>query len=92
MRKFVYPAVLFYDDAEKQYTAAIFDVEIFVDGKTVEEAVDIAQAYLNKFLELTLSHDFEIPKPTDFEVMIDRYPKNMVVLVESKIDDKNHAI
>ena len=92
MKKFVYPAVLFYDKEEKQYTAAMFDIEVFVDAKTVEEAVEVAQAYLNKYLETAFSYEIEIPKPTDFEVMIDRYPKNMVVLVESKIDDKNHAI
>lgn len=92
MKKFVYPAVLFYDEEEKQYTAALFDLEILVDAKTVELAVETAQAYLNKYLELAFANEIEIPAPTDFEQMIDMYPKNMVVLVESKLDDKNRAI
>ena len=83
MKKFVYPAVLFYDKTEKQYTIAMFDIEVFAEGKTVEEAVNTAQAYLNKYLETAF---------TEFEQMIDMYPKNMVVLVESKLNDKNRAI
>lgn len=92
MKKFVYPAVLFYDKAEKQYTAAMFDIEVYVEGKTVEEAVSEAQEYLNRYLETALYYEIEIPEATDFEQMIDMYPKNMVVLVESKLDDKNRAI
>lgn len=92
MKKFVYPAVLFYDKTEKQYTIAMFDIEVFAEGKTVEEAVNTAQSYLNKYLETAFSYEIEIPEATDFEQMIDMYPKNMVVLVESKLNDKNRAI
>jgi predicted RNase H-like HicB family nuclease len=92
MKKFVYPAVLFYDETEQQYTIAMFDLQLYAEGKTVEEAVATAQAYLDKYLEMAFSYDVEIPEPSEFESMIDKYPKNMVVLVESKLNDKNRAI
>lgn len=92
MKKFVFPAVLFFDETEQQYTIAIFDIEVFAEGKTVEEAVNTAQSYLDKYLECAFSYDVEIPEATPFETMIDMYPKNLVVLVESKLDDKNRAI
>lgn len=92
MKKFVYPAVLFYDKLENKYVIAMFDIEVYAEGKTVEEAVSNAQLFLNKYLEIAFAHEIEISEPTDFEEMIDRYPKNMVVLVESKLDDKNRAI
>ncbi|HBP44115.1 MAG TPA: hypothetical protein DD621_05595 [Clostridiales bacterium] len=92
MKKFVYPAVLFYYAEEKQYTIAMFDIEVFAEGKTVEEAVNVAQVYLDKYLECAFSYGIDIPEATPFETMIDRYPKNLVVLVESKLDDNNRAI
>lgn len=92
MKKFVYPAVLFYDKVEKKYTIAMFDIEVYAEGNTVEEAVGNAQLFLNKYVEIAAAHSIEIPIPTDFEQMIDMYPKNMVVLVESKLDDKNRAV
>ncbi len=92
MKKFVFPAVLFYDDTEQQYTIAMFDIEVFAEGKTVEDAVNTAQSYLDKYLECAFSYGVEIPEPTPFEQMIDMYPKNLVVLVESKLNDKNKAI
>ena len=71
---------------------AIHNIEIFAEGKTVEEAVNTAQSYLDKYLECAFSYDVEIPEATPFETMIDMYPKNLVVLVESKLDDKNKAV
>ncbi len=92
MKKFVYPAVLFFDEAENQYTIAMFDIEVYAEGKTVEEAVSAAQDYLNKYLECAFAYEVEIPEATPFEQMIDMYPKNLVVLVESKLNDKNKAV
>ena len=92
MKKFVYPAVLFYYEEEKQYTIALFDIEVFAEGQTVEEAVNTAQVYLDKYLECAFSYGVDIPEPTPFGDMIDRYPKNLVVLVESKLDDNNRAV
>ena len=77
---------------ENWYVAKCIDNNVASQGKTVEEAVNTAQAYLNKYLETAFSYEIEIPEATDFEQMIDMYPKNMVVLVESKLNDKNRAI
>lgn len=92
MKKFVFPAVLFFDETEQQYTIAMFDIQVFAEGKTVEEAVNNAQKFLDSYLQIAFSYDVEVPEATPFEKMIDMYPKNLVVLVESKLDDKNRAI
>lgn len=92
MKKFVFPAVLFYDDSIKQYTTAMFDIEVFAEGATVEEAVGNAQSFLDKYLECAFSYEVEVPQPTPFEQMLEIYPENLVVLVESKLNDKNKAI
>ena len=92
MKKFVYPAVLFYDNNEKQYTIAMYDIDVYAEAKTVEEAVAAAQDFLNEYLETAFSYNIEIPEPTDFEIMIDMFPQNMVLLVESKLNDKNKAV
>ena len=51
MKKFVYPAVLFYDKTEKQYTIAMFDIEVFAEGKTVEEALNNLKEAIELYLE-----------------------------------------
>ena len=38
MKKFTYPAVLFYDDEEKCYIIAMFDLGLVTSGETVEQA------------------------------------------------------
>ena len=68
------------------------NIDVYAEGETVEDAVNTAQDYLNKYLEFAFSYELEIPEATSFEQMIDMYPKNLVVLVESKLDDKNKAV
>lgn len=92
MRKFVYPAVLYFDEEAQSYTIAIHDLALYTEGSSVEVATNNAQGFLNNYLECALKYDIEIPEASNFSEVISKYPKNLVVLVESKIDDKNKAI
>lgn len=92
MRKFVYPAVLYFDEESQTYTIAIHDLALITEGATVENATSNVQSFLNNYLECALKYDIEIPAATDFGATITKYPKNLVILVESKIDDKNKAV
>lgn len=87
MKKFVYPAVFYYDNVTKLYCAAIKDLAIYIDGESVEEAHKIITQMLESFVKLSLKFGDELPSPTPFEEMVEKYPKNMVMLVECTVNE-----
>ncbi len=92
MKKFSFPAVIFRDDEADCFCVAISDVNIFCDGETVEQAHKRAGEFLNAYIDFALANDMEIPEPTPFKDVVLKYPKNLVVLVESIVDNKNKTI
>lgn len=92
MRKFTYPAVLFFDEDEKCYIIAMFDLGLVTNGETVEEAHTNARAMLDSYLECAFAFDCEIPEPSPFDVVCATHPKELCVLIESTINNKNKAV
>ena len=92
MKKFTYPAVLYYDDEEKCYIIAMFDLGLVTNGETVEIAHENARAMLDSYLECALAFDCEIPEPSAFDTVISTHQKELCVLVESTLNDKNKAV
>ena len=92
MKKFTYPAVLFFDEEEKNYIIAMFDLGLVTSGETVEQAHANARSMLDSYLECAFAFDCDIPEPSEFEVVISTHPKELCVLVESTINDKNKAV
>jgi predicted RNase H-like HicB family nuclease len=92
MRKFTYPAVLFYDEEEKCYIIAMFDLGLVTSGETVEEAHNSARSMLDSYLECAFAFEMEIPEPSSFDVVVATHPKELCVLVESTLNDKNKAV
>lgn len=86
MKKFVYPAVFYYDNATKLYCAAIKDLAIFIDGETVEDAHNSASELLKVFISTSLKYEDDIPEPTSFEEFVGKHPQNLVMLVECEIN------
>ena len=87
MKKFVYPAVFYYDNVTKMYCAAIKDLAIYIDGETVEEAHKLVTEILESFIVTSLKYDDELPPPTPFEEVVEKYPKNLVMLVECSVNN-----
>ena len=92
MKKFTYPAVIFYDEEEKAYIIAMFDIGLVTSGETVEEAHENARTMLDNYLECAFAFECEIPEPSSFEAVIKTHPKEICVLVESTLNDKNKAV
>ena len=92
MKKFTYPAVLFYDEEEKNYIIVMFDLGLVTSGLTVEEAHTNARIMLDSYLECAFISDAEIPEPSAFDVVVATHPKELCVLVESTLNDKNKAV
>lgn len=92
MKKYTYPAVLYFDDEEKNYIIAMFDLGLVTSGETVEKAHENARAMLDSYLECAFAFDCDIPSPSTFDVVVATHPKELCVLVESTLDDKNKAV
>ena len=52
-----YPCVFYYDAESNSYTAAIHDLELFVEGTTVEEAFANAKEILVTYLDYAKKYD-----------------------------------
>lgn len=92
MKKFTYPAVIFYDEDEKAYIIAMFDIGLVASGETVEKAHDNARGMLDSYLECAFAFGCNVPEPSTFDVVVKTHPKEICVLVESTINDKNKAV
>ena len=85
MKAFVYPAVLFKDEEVGGFTIAIFDLSLFNEGDTVEEAHKVMQSMLTSYVNTCLKHGIELPPPSDFNKVIEENPKNLCILVETQV-------
>lgn len=79
-----YPCVFYYDDESDTYTAAIHDLELFAEGKTVEEAFARAKDVLSTYLRYAKKLDEEIAEPTPFQE-VQKGNKNIVCLVDVEV-------
>lgn len=87
MAKFMYPAVVYYDDVINQYALAVYDVNVFADGKTMEEAYTMAKNYLKEYVEISLELNGFVPAASTFEAMRAKYEDETVVMLEVEIDE-----
>ncbi len=92
MKKYVYPAVVYYDEEAQVYVICIEDLGVIVEGDTVEEAHKMAGKFMDIYLQTAIREELEIPEATKFDEVVAKHPKEMVVLVESTLDNKNRAI
>ncbi len=79
-----YPCVFYYDAETNSYTAAIHDLELFVEGNTVEEAFLRAKEILNTYIKYAKKYDEELNEPTSFDE-VKKNNKNIVLLVDAQI-------
>lgn len=86
MKKFVYPAVVYYDEDNKIYVAYIEELGLVAEGNTMEEVHIRIEEYLFQYLYTSISFDMDIPTPTPFEEIQNKYPKNKVALVSAQLD------
>lgn len=92
MQNFVYPAVVYKDLDNDLYVINIEDLYLVGEGNSVEEAHEHVKGLLERYIQTTLSFGLDFVPPTKFEEIRAKYPKNLVMLVECILDDKNKII
>ena len=92
MKKFTYPAVIFSDNETGAAIIALYDLNLFTEGESVEEAHANMEGMLAIHMSYAMKHGLSFNEPTPFKDMIKSYPKQLCVLVECKLDDKLNPI
>ncbi len=88
MKKFVYPAVIYHDNEAGVYVMAIEELCLYVEGNSVEEVHANMNAALNYYITTAIAFNYPIPEAENFNIVMARNPKNIVLLVDTSIDEK----
>lgn len=83
MQQYIFPAVLYKDDAGNGYTIVLQDINICTEGTTVEEAFISAKEYLEVYCRCALEYNGEVDKASAFADVKSDYKNNIVLLVDA---------
>jgi len=92
MRNYRYPAVIFTDPETGHAVIAIYDLSLFAEGDTVEEAHAEMEKLLASHMSYAIKNELLFNDPTPFAQMVLEYPNEKCILVEAKLDNKNNPI
>ena len=88
LKKFVYPAVVYFDNESQIFVLDIHDCGIIAEASTVEEVHLKGSEFLKSYVQYALKYECEIPEPTEFDTMAKEHPKEICILVEAEVDVK----
>lgn len=83
---FIFPAVFYKDEENKDYLVAFEDVRIYCEGKTIEDAFFTARRYLRDFCKLSLKMFGEVrEKPRTYLEARQNHKNEVVLLVDAEV-------
>ena len=85
--QYIYPAVVYKDDAEEPYVMVLPDVNIVCEGDTIEEALVEARSQLKIYLKCVIKFGANLTRATDFEEFRKEHSKDIILLVECYVQD-----
>ncbi|MBQ7602775.1 MAG: type II toxin-antitoxin system HicB family antitoxin [Clostridia bacterium] len=92
MQQYIFPAVLYKDDAGKGYTIVLQDINICTEGATVEEAFVSAKEYLEVYCRCALEYNGEVENASTFADVKSDYKNNIVLLVDAVLPSGKKTI
>ena len=92
MKNFTYPAVIFTDPETGAAVMAIYDLSLFTEGDTVEEAHSRMESLLAAHMSYAVKNNLTFNEPTPFKQVCSENPRQLCILVEAKLDNKNNPI
>lgn len=87
MKRFLYPCVMYFDKENQNYAVAFHDLGVFTEAETVEKAYVRAKLFLEAYCECAISMDADFPVPTAYDVLVKKYPKDIVQLVFAEVGE-----
>ena len=85
MEQYIFPAVFFQEDGKTDYTVIFPDLNIFTEGKNLIEAFLLAKDYLRVYCSYAKKYDLEIPTPSKFISVLNRFPNAICMLVDALV-------
>ena len=85
---YVYPAIFYYDKEEDYYSVAFYDLDVFTEGNTIEEAFKSAKEYLASYIKCSLLVYGEMDPPSSLEEVKKQHEKDVVMLVDALVPTK----
>ncbi len=82
MKKYVYPAIIYFDAESKVYVLIIEELCLCVEGDSVEEVHAKGGQFLKIYVDEALKEEIEIQEPRNFKEVAEENPKQICVLVE----------
>ncbi len=91
MQQYIFPAVLYKDDAGNGYTIVLQDINICTEGATVEEAFISAKEYLEVYCRCAIEYNGEVDPASSFANVKDDNKNNIVLLVDAVLPTNKKA-
>ncbi len=88
METYVYPAVLYQDKSGSHYLS-IPDLGLIAVGNDEKECYINGEKAIKEYFDLASRFDAIIPESSDFQQIVNKYPKNRVVMVSAKVKVNN---
>lgn len=90
-RQYLFPAVLYFDKENDKYSVAFYDLDIFTEGNSVEEAFKSAKEFLYTYIKCSLHINGDIEKATSYVVVKNEHQAEIVLLVDSDNDESDSS-
>ena len=87
MKKFVYPAVVYYDEDNKIYLMYIEELGVSGVGPTMEECNISLHDSLVNYIITSLEFGIDIPEPQNYNEVEKKNPNKKVMLVPFNVDE-----
>ncbi|MDR0850676.1 MAG: hypothetical protein LBN07_04335 [Christensenellaceae bacterium] len=86
MKKYIFPVVFYKDTETQKYVAAFDGIELFCDGKTLEETYSVIEEMLSDFVKLSIKVGGQVKEqPQDYLESARKHPGNVVMLLSIKV-------
>ncbi len=90
--QYIFPAVLYKDDAGNGYTIVLQDINICTEGSTVEYAFISAKEYLEVYCRCALEYNGEVDQASAFADVKSDYKNNIVLLVDAVLPNGKKTV
>ena len=87
MKTYVYPAIL-KEDADGRHYISIPDLNLHKIGDSKEDAFMKGKNCLKSYFELAKTFETDIPEPSQFDQIRDRYKEYDVIMLDIEVADE----
>jgi len=85
MPKYTYPIIFILNEETKRHNGYIPDLAIFAEGDSPEEVYAEMEDILKNFMYLSNKYNTEIPNPSTFDEVVNKWPGYKVSLISAEV-------